>query len=67
MTSEEKLPPLKEVYKLTDAQQRIANRFLEEMIRRLKAKVTLEVYVENFLIQPSIHADTITFKLTAGN
>ena len=61
------LPPLKEPYKLSDEQQRIVDRFIDEMKHRLRTSVTVEFYKENYLAYPSKFADTITVEIVAGN
>jgi len=63
-----KLPPLKEAYKLTEENELILKRFGDELHHRLGGvSVTFEVYKENFLAYPSVHADTIKFEVTVGN
>jgi hypothetical protein len=61
------LPPFREVYVLTDSQQQIVDRFLEELRGRVRSDVSVEFWKENFLAYPSKHADTITVELTVGN
>jgi len=60
------LPPLKEAYKLSEENQHILERFRDELQRRLGVSVGFEVYKENFLTYPSIHADTIKVEVMVG-
>jgi hypothetical protein len=66
MTKQIDIPPFQEPYKLTDEQQRLVDRYIEEMESRLKTIVTIEVYKENHMVYPKLD-DRIFFKLTAGN
>lgn len=61
------LPPLKQPYKLSDENQRIVDRFIQELTHRLKAEVTVDIYKENYLAYPLKPLDRITVDVTAGN
>lgn len=60
-------PPLREGYKLIDQNQKIFDRFREELDHRLGGvRFSFSIYKENLLTYPSIHADTVVFEITVG-
>jgi hypothetical protein len=64
----ENLRRLREPYKLTEDQSRVVERFKEELAHRLDgAPVSIEIFKENLLAYPSLHADSIQFEIRIGN
>lgn len=61
------LPPLKQLYKLSDENQCIVDRFVDELKHRLKTDVTVDIYKENFLGYPVKALDRITVEVVTGN
>lgn len=65
--NEAPLPPIKEPFKLTDENKSILERFRDELQHRLGVDVSFEVYKENLLAYPSVHAATIKIELRVGH
>lgn len=63
----DKLPPLRQEYKLTDDNKLIVKRFVEELEHRLGVQVGIEAFKENFLAYPSIGGDTVCLEVRVGN
>jgi hypothetical protein len=61
------LPPFREEYELSEQNQRVINRFKEELEHRIQIPVCIKVYKENYLAYPSLHRDLVKFEITVGN
>ena len=64
---EEDLPILKQPYELTEYQQKLLDRYKEELDHRLAQNVSFSIYTENFMAYPQRVGQYITFELEAGN
>jgi hypothetical protein len=67
MKKELNIPPLREPYELKESDQRILERYKEELEYRLKTNITFDIYTENFLIHPTPYSNHIVVEVKAGN